>query len=453
MTVPAYPLPDSVIPDSYFCAKVFIPDRPEYRRAFLGAYFHLSKWVAWERDRDGRGAIAASYWREAIDMTMDIWESGCEDSGDCDGCEVCEMTEEELENLIKGVLEDMTIQINQTVNCGCGCGDSACNSTVVDEENMPPDGYDVEDSEGYEPPAIVLDSDKCNRLGYLLVSYRNSCLTAIQQLNSGYDKFNDWFDGIVGWLVGYVPLSYDVYVRMKEWLGGMVSSDTDDFIAGFDPNFEEMLCIAFSSDTAADAKAGVRQVLEDYVWSGVNPFARLAYKELYEQMPFDMAFDASVAADIPPGYENRSCCGSVPVDSIDGLSMVVKKGAVFFLEGGEVPKVDGRIDVEVGQVYVHQSVDVVADFASEMEGIFSLGNDETHVSFEIVEVTGWATSSSGSSMRMSDCTRDSTSTMQVTDDSVPPPLGVNDLVKFATYGDMYDSWSIKWRVVGLGCGG
>jgi len=43
--------------------------------------------------------------------------------------------------------------------------------------------------------------------------------------------------------------------------------------------------------------------------------------------------------------------------------------------------------------------------------------------------------------------------MQVTDDSVPPPLGVNDLVKFATYGDMYDSWSIKWRVVGLGCGG
>lgn len=73
-----YPLPSGVLgDDDIVCQLVYLPDRPEYWQAFLGALSYMSTWRAWERDDDKRGKDAASNWREANELTMECWRMAC----------------------------------------------------------------------------------------------------------------------------------------------------------------------------------------------------------------------------------------------------------------------------------------------------------------------------------------------------------------------------------------
>ena len=75
---PGYPLPSGELgEDDIVCQLVFLPDRPEYWQAFLGAYHYMTTWRAWERDEDKRGKDAAANWREAFEMTMECWRMAC----------------------------------------------------------------------------------------------------------------------------------------------------------------------------------------------------------------------------------------------------------------------------------------------------------------------------------------------------------------------------------------
>lgn len=75
---PGYPLPDGVLgEDEIICQLVFMPDRPEYWQAFLGAYSYMCTWRAWERDDDKRGKDAAANWREAFELTIGCWRMAC----------------------------------------------------------------------------------------------------------------------------------------------------------------------------------------------------------------------------------------------------------------------------------------------------------------------------------------------------------------------------------------
>jgi hypothetical protein len=77
---PGYPLPDGELgDDDIVCQLVFLPDRPEYWQAFLGALSYMSTWRAWERDDDKRGKDAAANWREAYELTMECWRMACLD--------------------------------------------------------------------------------------------------------------------------------------------------------------------------------------------------------------------------------------------------------------------------------------------------------------------------------------------------------------------------------------
>ena len=75
---PGYPLPSGVLGnDEIVCQLVFLPNRPEYWQAFLGAIGYMATWVAWERDAGKRGKDAASNWREANELTMECWRMAC----------------------------------------------------------------------------------------------------------------------------------------------------------------------------------------------------------------------------------------------------------------------------------------------------------------------------------------------------------------------------------------
>jgi hypothetical protein len=75
---PGYPLPAGDLgEDNLVCQLVYLPDRPEYWQAFLGALHYMTTWRAWERDADKRGKDAASNWREAFELTIGCWRMTC----------------------------------------------------------------------------------------------------------------------------------------------------------------------------------------------------------------------------------------------------------------------------------------------------------------------------------------------------------------------------------------
>lgn len=75
---PGYPLPTGELgDDEIVCQLVYLPDRPEYWQAFLGALSYMTTWRAWERDDDKRGTDAAANWRTAFELTMECWRMTC----------------------------------------------------------------------------------------------------------------------------------------------------------------------------------------------------------------------------------------------------------------------------------------------------------------------------------------------------------------------------------------
>ncbi len=75
-----YPLPSGDLgSDDIACQLVYLPDRPEYWQALLGALSYLATWKAWERDVDKRGKDAAANWREALECTLECWRMTCLD--------------------------------------------------------------------------------------------------------------------------------------------------------------------------------------------------------------------------------------------------------------------------------------------------------------------------------------------------------------------------------------
>lgn len=71
--------PDPIADEEIACALVFYPDRDEYRRALIGSLSYLSTWLAWERDENKNGKIAAAAWKTALDLTLECWQMSCLD--------------------------------------------------------------------------------------------------------------------------------------------------------------------------------------------------------------------------------------------------------------------------------------------------------------------------------------------------------------------------------------
>lgn len=75
---PGYPLPTGELgEDEIVCQLVYLPDRPEYWQALLGALHYMTTWRAWERDDGKRGKDAAANWRAAFELTIGCWRMTC----------------------------------------------------------------------------------------------------------------------------------------------------------------------------------------------------------------------------------------------------------------------------------------------------------------------------------------------------------------------------------------
>lgn len=77
-SAPGYPLPSGELgSDDIVCQLVYLPDRPEYWQALMGALSYMATWRAWERDSDKRGKDAAADWRNALELTTECWRMAC----------------------------------------------------------------------------------------------------------------------------------------------------------------------------------------------------------------------------------------------------------------------------------------------------------------------------------------------------------------------------------------
>lgn len=75
------PFPDPVDPGKTVCIKVTIPDDVQYRGAFWGQMFYLTKWFAWEKDAAHTAKDVAALWQSCIMQSYENWIDGarCED--------------------------------------------------------------------------------------------------------------------------------------------------------------------------------------------------------------------------------------------------------------------------------------------------------------------------------------------------------------------------------------
>ena len=87
-----YPLPAGELgEDEIVCQLVYLPDRPEYWQAFLGALHYMTTWRAWEKDADKRGQDAAANWRDAFELTIGCWRMTCLEDLQNDVAEILEV--------------------------------------------------------------------------------------------------------------------------------------------------------------------------------------------------------------------------------------------------------------------------------------------------------------------------------------------------------------------------
>jgi len=75
---PGFRVPDT-LPETFVCARVYIPDDQLFIAAFWGLYETLSTWLSWERGGT-KAKDAAALWKTAYDMSRESYECA---EGDC----------------------------------------------------------------------------------------------------------------------------------------------------------------------------------------------------------------------------------------------------------------------------------------------------------------------------------------------------------------------------------
>ena len=151
----AYLLPDDLESvQGYKCYKIYVPDAFEFISAFWGSLDYLARWVAWERDPERRGRVAATMWRRAIELSRAAGECDSEPPGD----EIMEQLNTIIQLLQRIEAKDMTTVINNLICCPT-CGHP--NNQVIDCPPivLPPEGPDP--NENPEPPDPDFPAWKC----------------------------------------------------------------------------------------------------------------------------------------------------------------------------------------------------------------------------------------------------------------------------------------------------
>lgn len=297
-------------PVDFSCVKVYYPNDTLYLSALLGSLGYLATWRAWQQDSEKTGKLAAQLWKNANDLTYETLTDGC--GGSSNDCELCEMTEEELRNLISEELEKMTITINNC-NCGCGCG-NGCTGTggnqlppgdIPDNTNPPTLPGSTQDITGDEVTPTM-----CAIANYMLLNWR----TAIISINNGslsqdgYQNFiYELFQGVWDWIT-------DSATVFLETLGifNASTSDTGVLVSEIDSNYDALQCAMMQEGTQAE----IAQSLFDIVDGMALGFSTKYYmKKMLSYMPLTSIRESNVVNNltIDEAYYNRGCPACVSV--------------------------------------------------------------------------------------------------------------------------------------------
>lgn len=223
-------------------------------------------------------------------------------------------------NQIEGILDRLTEleNMNINVNCGCGCGCS-------NQQQCPPNEAGEEDAELPPlPPSIpqfpTTQQAKCNAANFIATTLRNA-LVYLSQMGVGYPTFKAyWLDvwnvhptpptppGLSAWMLAFS------YVRFL------------DIPATWDSLHNNLVCLLYNAVSQNDALQKVNTFSEAF-----PDFTDAAIRLVAASVNYDILFNDLVA--LPPGYENRQCCGSVP----DGppLPPQAPEGYILVLAGSE----------------------------------------------------------------------------------------------------------------------
>lgn len=89
-------LPDDLDPERR-CLQVHIPWNREYRAAWTGAIYELTRWFNWQRDGAHRGRLAAAVWAEVFREMIDMMDS--DNPCPCEGEDMTDCCDPILEKL------------------------------------------------------------------------------------------------------------------------------------------------------------------------------------------------------------------------------------------------------------------------------------------------------------------------------------------------------------------
>lgn len=252
---PGYPLPDGELgSDDIVCQLVYLPDRPEYWQAFLGALSYMTTWKAWERDSDKRGKDAAANWRAAFELTMECWRMTCLEQLQDDVAEILAIMQ--LGNPCCDEM-DITDGDQYTDRVEDGVGDVPQN--IIDA------GYaeDAADWDGFDDYKcmivhVVADqlSARLNELNELTNEYgavagSAAAVFAILAVIFGTGGLAIVFGIVAG--VGAVSLLYEALMGF-ELLGGLADK--------VDTNHEELACAMYYTDGDEGALAALNDKID-----------------------------------------------------------------------------------------------------------------------------------------------------------------------------------------------
>lgn len=296
---PGYPLPAGELgEDDIVCQLVFLPDRPEYWQAFLGAYHYMTTWRAWERDEDKRGKAAAANWRAAFEMTMECWRMAC------------------LEQLQQDVSDILFELRNQ----------DCCNPIDPTDGDQYTD--DVEDGVGDVPQPIIdagyaedaadwdgFDDYKCMIAHVVVTSMESKFrkmaphVDAAAMVAGGIASIAIiisavWTGGLSLLLAGLISSLGGVALFYDAMISGSALETLADKIA---TNHDELVCAFYESDGLSGSLAGLKDkiselfnVVEEVLMdnSGIDIDAKALYAGRYDQVDTaEVLFNAGYELD------------------------------------------------------------------------------------------------------------------------------------------------------------
>jgi hypothetical protein len=210
-------------------------------------------------------------------------------------CEHCDLIPEILAQLQE--LNNMNINVTSG-GCGCGCG--GCG------QSQPCDTTDIDDGDVSTPPGDDQDGDtglanKCNSANYLVYALRLAVINAVTQTYSAYDSWwhNLWFG--LGDEIG--SIQWAIWSAIRSWF---INRSIGEFTSNFDPLFDNLVCTLYNSPSTNAARGNLDNALNQLPipW-------RYVTRALTGNMPYIIMFQPGIIS-LPPGFENRQCCGSIP---------------------------------------------------------------------------------------------------------------------------------------------